>query len=129
MIKIRILIFIQVSDVGGSMFVHAFGAYFGLAVSKVLARDDLETGKEGSVYHSDIFAMVGTSVCLSVFRFVFYLSVCLNLSKNAYHSDLPYDRYVCPTVFLISSLAVCLFTFLFVFIYLYVCKSIWDGKR
>lgn len=48
-------------DVGGSMFVHAFGAYFGLTVSRVLHRKDVkESTKEGPVYHSDVFAMIGT---------------------------------------------------------------------
>ena len=44
---------------GDSMFVHAFGAYYGLAVSFVLYREDVSTDKEGSCYHSDIFAMIG----------------------------------------------------------------------
>lgn len=47
-------------DVGGSMFVHAFGAYFGLAVARVLYREDCESDKEGSIYHSDLFSMIGT---------------------------------------------------------------------
>lgn len=48
-------------DVGGSMFVHAFGAYFGLSVSRVLHNQDVEESKkEGAVYHSDLFAMIGT---------------------------------------------------------------------
>ena len=51
---------LQVADVGGSMFVHAFGAYFGLAASRVLYREDVaKSEKEGSVYHSDIFSMIG----------------------------------------------------------------------
>lgn len=43
--------------------VHAFGAYFGLAVSAVLrpAKEKNEAGQhEGASYNSDIFAMVGT---------------------------------------------------------------------
>uniref|UniRef100_A0A673HV15 Ammonium transporter Rh type A n=2 Tax=Sinocyclocheilus rhinocerous TaxID=307959 RepID=A0A673HV15_9TELE len=51
-----------VSDVGASMTIHAFGAYFGLAVARVLYRPGLRNGheNEGSVYHSDLFAMIGT---------------------------------------------------------------------
>lgn len=47
-------------DMGDSMFVHAFGAYFGLAVSLALKRDDQSTDKEGSSKNSDTFAMIGT---------------------------------------------------------------------
>lgn len=45
------------------MFIHAFGAYFGLAVARVLYSDDIEraSGKEGAVYHSDLFSMIGES--------------------------------------------------------------------
>uniref|UniRef100_H2ZEK2 Ammonium transporter AmtB-like domain-containing protein n=1 Tax=Ciona savignyi TaxID=51511 RepID=H2ZEK2_CIOSA len=53
---------IQISDIGGSMVIHTFGAYFGLAVSLVHWRPELKDAhpKEESVYHSDLFAMIGT---------------------------------------------------------------------
>lgn len=43
------------------MIIHAYGAYFGLAVARVLYRPGLRNGHEndGSVYHSDLFAMIG----------------------------------------------------------------------
>ncbi|XP_066943155.1 ammonium transporter Rh type B isoform X1 [Macrobrachium rosenbergii] len=53
--------YLGVIDMGDSIFVHTFGAYFGLAVSILLYREDLhETTKEGSSYNSDMFAMIGT---------------------------------------------------------------------
>lgn len=55
--------FVQVTDVGGSITVHAFGAYFGLAVSCILrpSKDDSAAGQhEGPSYTSDMFAMIGT---------------------------------------------------------------------
>ena len=46
------------------MYVHTFGAYFGLAVSYVITRakksGEAERPLNSSVYHSDMFAMVGT---------------------------------------------------------------------
>ncbi|KAK1170320.1 ammonium transporter Rh type A-like [Acipenser oxyrinchus oxyrinchus] len=53
---------LQAKDVGASMIIHAFGAYFGLAVARILYRPGLKNGhdNEGSVYHSDLFAMIGT---------------------------------------------------------------------
>ena len=53
----------QASDIGDSMVVHLFGAYFGLTVSRVLHKaDDVRSdAKERSVYHSDLFAMIGNS--------------------------------------------------------------------
>jgi ammonium transporter Rh len=51
---------VQTADVGESMFIHAFGAYFGLAVARVLYSEDVEkSSKEGTVYHSDLFSMIG----------------------------------------------------------------------
>ena len=51
----------QATDVGDSMIVHVFAAYFGLAVSRVLYKRDIEEAenKEGSVYQSDLFSMIG----------------------------------------------------------------------
>jgi ammonium transporter Rh len=43
------------------MYVHVFGAFFGLAVSKVLqGKKEVPAGKDNSHYHSDLFAMIGT---------------------------------------------------------------------
>jgi len=51
----------EATDVGGSMFIHTFGAYFGLAVSFILGKfAPNESGKEESDYKGDIFAMIGT---------------------------------------------------------------------
>lgn len=52
---------LQAVDAGDSMFVHVFGAYFGLAVSYVFGakREPKEHELEGASYNSDIFAMIG----------------------------------------------------------------------
>ncbi|NXU49263.1 RHAG protein, partial [Turnix velox] len=52
----------QATDVGASMTIHAFGAYFGLAATLVLYRSGLKNKHENeeSTYHSDMFAMIGT---------------------------------------------------------------------
>uniref|UniRef100_A0A8C2ZV77 Ammonium transporter Rh type A n=1 Tax=Cyclopterus lumpus TaxID=8103 RepID=A0A8C2ZV77_CYCLU len=62
---------LEANDVGASMIIHAFGAYFGLAVARVLYRPGLKNGhdNDGSVYHSDLFAMIGT-----VFLWMFWPS-------------------------------------------------------
>uniref|UniRef100_A0A7N8Y5I5 Rh family, C glycoprotein a n=1 Tax=Mastacembelus armatus TaxID=205130 RepID=A0A7N8Y5I5_9TELE len=57
-----ILNLLHCRDAGGSMVIHAFGGYYGLAISWVLYRQNLNQSKhlQGSVYHSDVFAMIGT---------------------------------------------------------------------
>lgn len=52
---------LQAKDAGGSMTIHTFGAYFGLTVTWILYRKNLEQSKkrQSSVYHSDLFAMIG----------------------------------------------------------------------
>uniref|UniRef100_A0A8C6K8J9 Rh family, C glycoprotein, like 1 n=1 Tax=Nothobranchius furzeri TaxID=105023 RepID=A0A8C6K8J9_NOTFU len=57
-----ILNLLHCRDAGGSMVIHCFGGYYGLAISWVLYRPNLHQSKhnEGSVYHSDVFAMIGT---------------------------------------------------------------------
>lgn len=67
---------IQASDVGASMFVHIFGAYFGLMVSLVLKRD-FTSEKEGASYNSDIFAMIGT-----IFLWLFWPSFNSGLAEG-----------------------------------------------
>ncbi len=48
-----------VTDVGGSMVVHTFGAYFGLTVAWMMGRVGNQT-LNASEYHSDMFSMIGT---------------------------------------------------------------------
>nr|CAD7427515.1 unnamed protein product [Timema monikensis] len=70
-------------DAGGSMYVHVFGAYFGLAVSltlghgKVIAKSEGEDSNEGSSYTSDIFAMIAT-----IFLWLFWPSFNAGLSTG-----------------------------------------------
>ncbi|XP_028358696.1 ammonium transporter Rh type B isoform X1 [Phyllostomus discolor] len=66
-----LLSLLGVKDAGGSMTIHTFGAYFGLVLSRVLYRPQLEKSahRRGSVYHSDLFAMIGT-----IFLWIFWPS-------------------------------------------------------
>ncbi|XP_020025430.2 ammonium transporter Rh type B [Castor canadensis] len=66
-----LLTLLEVRDAGGSMTIHTFGAYFGLVLSRVLYRPQLEKSKhrQSSVYHSDLFAMIGT-----IFLWIFWPS-------------------------------------------------------
>ncbi|CAG5097514.1 Oidioi.mRNA.OKI2018_I69.XSR.g15111.t1.cds [Oikopleura dioica] len=60
----------NVADIGGSMVIHAFGAYFGLAVARCLfKKGHIDNPAEGGEYHSDIFSLVGT-----VFLWMFWPS-------------------------------------------------------
>jgi ammonium transporter Rh len=52
--------FLKAYDVGESMYVHVFGAYFGMAVAKVLNNRRISSPKESSNYNSDLFSMIGT---------------------------------------------------------------------
>merc|ERR1719277_2912379 len=66
----NIMLKIGILDIGGSIVVHVFGAYFGLAASWVLTGGPWKEDKENAaVYHSDMFAMIGT-----IFLFVFWPS-------------------------------------------------------
>lgn len=67
-------VYLQVADAGETIFVHAFGCYFGLAVSYVMSRRQLQASQgttseslKGSSYTSDIFAMMG-----KIFNYVRY---------------------------------------------------------
>ena len=51
--------FLKAVDAGDTIFVHLFGAYFGLTVSRVLyQKAQNSSDKEGSSYTSDMFSMV-----------------------------------------------------------------------
>ena len=62
--------YIGAVDAGFTIFVHIFGAYFGLAVGWVLySPDHVKSDKEASSSSSDLFSMVGT-----IFLWVFWPS-------------------------------------------------------
>lgn len=56
-------------DVGRSVYVHLFGALFGVACAKGLHWNGVKSSKQASVYHSDMFALIGT-----LFLWVYYPS-------------------------------------------------------
>ncbi|KAF7466952.1 ammonium transporter Rh type C [Marmota monax] len=72
---------LEVKDAGGSMTIHTFGAYFGLTVTWILYRRNLEQSKrkQSSAYHSDLFSMIGT-----LFLWIFWPSF---NSAVSYHGD------------------------------------------
>ncbi|XP_066503302.1 ammonium transporter Rh type C 2-like isoform X4 [Hoplias malabaricus] len=76
-----ILNVIHAKDAGGSMTIHMFGAYYGLVISWILYRPNLHQSKrlQGSHYHSDVFAMIGT-----LFLWLFWPSF---NSATANHGD------------------------------------------
>jgi len=91
-------------DMGGSMFVHTFGAYFGLAFSYVMeppTKEEEEEGEEESIYHSDMFAMVGT-----IFLWMFWPSFNGALAGDAYHQQ---ERVVINTVLALTCSAISAF--------------------
>jgi len=49
-----------ITDCGGTIIIHMFGAYFGLAVAAMLGKPNDPNGREGSTQVSDIFSLVGT---------------------------------------------------------------------
>ncbi|XP_064651471.1 ammonium transporter Rh type B-like [Lineus longissimus] len=96
--------YLKAVDVGGSMFVHVFGAYFGITVARILFKDDVhKSTKEGSVYHSDVFAMVGT-----VFLWMFWPSFNSALAPGDDQHRAVINTYFalaacCVTAFAVSS--------------------------
>ncbi|XP_064104270.1 ammonium transporter Rh type B-like [Macrobrachium nipponense] len=66
-------------DLGGSIVIHTFGAYFGLAFSRTVSRKMKVSDhpNEGSTYTSDIFSMIGT-----IFLWVYWPSFNGALGSN-----------------------------------------------
>lgn len=73
---------IKVTDAGGSMFIHLFGAVFGVAAAGFLtpraAKQSPAHPMNSSRYSSDIFAMIGT-----VFLYIFWPSFNAGLLPGA----------------------------------------------
>ncbi|XP_032068378.1 ammonium transporter Rh type A [Thamnophis elegans] len=95
---------LKATDTGASMTIHAFGAYFGLAVARLLYRPGLKNGhpKEGSVYHSDLFAMIGT-----LFLWLFWPSFNSAIAKSAEAQQ----RAIMNTYFSLAACTVTTFAF------------------
>ncbi|XP_054718233.1 ammonium transporter Rh type A-like [Uloborus diversus] len=95
----------KAADIGGSIFLHTFGAYFGLAVSYMLYRKDFNgSSKEGANYHSDIFAMIGT-----IFLWLFWPSFNSAMAVGSERHRSVINTFAallasCVTTFSISSL-------------------------
>ena len=87
-------------DMGGSIFVHTFGAYFGLACSYMITpKEKFEEKDEGSTHTSDMFAMVGT-----IFLWMFWPSF-----NGALATESQQHRVIINTVLALT--ASCLITF------------------
>nr|XP_018900004.1 PREDICTED: ammonium transporter Rh type A isoform X1 [Bemisia tabaci] len=82
---------LQAADVGGSIFVHAFGAYFGIAVALALG-PPMSTEDDESTYVTDIFAMIGT-----VFLWMFWPSFNAVLSDGDEQYRIVINTYLALT--------------------------------
>ncbi|XP_026280419.2 ammonium transporter Rh type B isoform X2 [Frankliniella occidentalis] len=95
---------LNIVDLGGSIIVHVFGAYFGLAVSRALGRP-AENSKESSTYTSDMFAMIGT-----VFLWLFWPSFNGGLASGHARHRAVINTYLalasgCVVAYAVSSLS------------------------
>jgi len=63
--------YIEYTDIGGSMVVHLFGAYFGLAASAVIGGDAEKVAEPVSNYNSNLFSLIGT-----IMLWVYWPSFC-----------------------------------------------------
>lgn len=89
-------------DMGGSMFVHTFGAYFGLAVSWAMtrpAKSAANAARNSSDRTSDMFAMIGT-----LFLWMFWPSF-----NGALAPPIQQNRVVVNTVLALSASCVSAF--------------------
>ena len=50
-----------VEDAGGTIVIHMFGAYFGLAATKMMGKPKDAAGAEGTNATSDVLSLVGTT--------------------------------------------------------------------
>ncbi|WIA39056.1 hypothetical protein OEZ86_005200 [Tetradesmus obliquus] len=106
-------------DIGGSMSIHAFGAYFGLAVAMFVASEGSGSShaKNGASYNSDITAMIGT-----IFLFIFWPSFNGALASNPdVTTEAPAQtQFFCVVNTVLSLLGACLSAF--------ACSAAFEGK-
>jgi ammonium transporter Rh len=97
-------------DVGGSITIHAFGAFYGLAASYFLSRSSRTLGadhpKSGSNYVSDVTSMIGT-----IFLWVYWPSFNAALASSTGDGSPEHQIFVVANT-LISLLGACLATFI-----------------
>jgi len=96
--------YLKAYDVGESMYVHVFGAFFGLAVAKVLHHKEIVSKDESSNYHSDLFSMIGT-----VFLWLYWPSFNSAVAQEEGQIRAIVNTYLsisasCVTTFLVSTL-------------------------
>lgn len=96
----------QAVDMGGSIFVHTWGAYFGLALSRTLSKSQKSADGEvvshdnnGSTATSDMFAMIGT-----VFLWMYWPSF-----NSAFATGSQQNRVVVNTVLSLSACCITAF--------------------
>ncbi|EGZ23728.1 hypothetical protein PHYSODRAFT_296028 [Phytophthora sojae] len=88
--------YLEVVDAGGSMVIHAFGAFFGLALTiKLGVPSETEQIHNTSQYNSDVFAMIGT-----LFLWIYWPSFCAAMVPAAGFQQ---ERAVVATVLSISA--------------------------
>eukprot|EP00980_Cylindrotheca_fusiformis_P006470 scaffold1377_cov126-Cylindrotheca_fusiformis.AAC.15 len=93
---------LHVSDLGGSMVVHVFGAYFGLGVTYVLTTPEAHSHSDNAAeYNSDVLAMIG-----SVFLWMFWPSF-----NSALASEFDQERTVINTVLALTASGLAAFAF------------------
>ena len=97
--------YIKAADLGGSMFVHVFGAYFGLALSRIMNNSNQRNRPtEGSDYKSDMFSIVGT-----IFLWIYWPSFNSALATDEERVRAVINTYIalcgsCVITFAISAL-------------------------
>lgn len=93
---------LAIADIGGSMVIHTFGAFFGLAASYALTPEKAKGNKDNSaIYHSDLFSMIGT-----IFLWMYWPSF-----NGALSTGNAQMRCIINTV--LSLTASCVFAFIF----------------
>ena len=88
-------------DIGGSMVIHAFGAYFGLALAKAINHPKHSNhANERGTYGQDLFAMVGT-----IFLWMYWPSF------NSMPATDDFEKRIAITNTYLSLAASCIVTF------------------